>query len=293
MIRIGFMFDRDRPPSELTGYATLLESLGADDLWVVEDLGWAGSIASTAFALAATERLRVGIGIAPVALRNPALLAMELAMLERSAPGRLVAGVGHGVPEWMTRVGASTPRKLALLEETIVAVRGLLDGSQVTLHGREVTVDGVKLVHPPAAVPPIVTGVVQPKSLELSGRVADGTIIAEGHGPSAIVDARGHIARGIAAGSRPAHELIVFAFLRVDDDPSHAAAVTREAIAGQAAWLGVPPSSVFTLTGPASELPARLAELEAAGASTVVLRPLGPDPDAQTRAALAAMTSRS
>jgi 5,10-methylenetetrahydromethanopterin reductase len=79
----------------------------------------------------------------------------------------------------------------------------------------------------------------------------------------------------------------------VDDDPSHAAAVTREAIAGQAAWLGVPPSSVFTLTGPASELPARLAELEAAGASTVVLRSLGPDPDAQTRAALAAMTSRS
>ena len=286
------MFDRDRPPSELTGYATLLESLGADDLWVVEDLGWAGSIASTAFALAATERLRVGIGIAPVALRNPALLAMELAMLERSAPGRLVAGVGHGVPEWMARVGASTLRKLALLEETIVAVRGLLEGSQVTLHGKEVTVDGVKLVHPPLAVPPIVTGVVQPRSLELSGRVADGTIIAEGHGPSSIVDARTHIARGAEAGSRPAHELIVFAFLRVDDDPSHAASVTQEAIEGQAAWLGVPPSEVFTLTGPASSLPARLAELEAAGASTVVLRPLGPDPDGQTRAALAAIRSR-
>jgi alkanesulfonate monooxygenase SsuD/methylene tetrahydromethanopterin reductase-like flavin-dependent oxidoreductase (luciferase family) len=292
MIRIGFMFDRDRPPSELTGYATLLESLGADDLWVVEDLGWAGSIASTAFALAATERLRVGIGIAPVALRNPALLAMELAMLERSAPGRVVAGVGHGVPEWMAQVGASTPRKLALLEETIVAVRGLLEGSLVTLHGREVTVDGVKLVHPPAAVPPIVTGVVRPKSLELSGRVADGTIIAEGHGPSSIADARGHIARGVAAGSRPAHELIVFAFLRVDDDPARTEPEIRDAVAGQAAWLGVPPSEVFVLSGPASALPDQIASLEAAGASTVVLRPLGSDPDAQTRAALAAMNAR-
>jgi 5,10-methylenetetrahydromethanopterin reductase len=292
MIRIGFMFDRDRPPAELTGYAALLESLGADDLWVVEDLGWAGSIASTAFALAATERLRIGIGIAPVALRNAALLAMELAMLERSAPGRLVAGVGHGVPEWMARVGASTPRKLALLEETIVAVRGLLAGETVELRGREVTVDGVKLVHPPLAVPPIVTGVVQPRSLELSGRVADGTIIAEGHGPSSIADARGHIARGAASGDRPAHELIVFAFLRVDDDPSHAASVTREAIEGQAAWLGVPPADVYTLTGPALSLPARIAELEAAGASTVILRPLGPDPDTQTRAAMAAMKPR-
>lgn len=289
MTRIGFMFDRDRPPSELTGYATRLEAHGADDLWVVEDLGWAGSIASAAFALAATRRLRVGIGIAPVALRNPALLAMELAMLERSAPGRLVAGVGHGVPEWMARVGAATPRKLALLEETIVAVRGLLAGATVELHGREVTVDGVKLVHPPAAVPPIVTGVVQPRSLALSGRVADGTIIAEGHGPSEITAAREHIARGAAAGDRPAHELIVFAFLRVDDDPAHAAAVTREALEGQGAWLGVPPSEVFILSGPASALPARIAELEAAGASTVVLRPLGPDPDAQTEAALKAL----
>jgi 5,10-methylenetetrahydromethanopterin reductase len=292
MIRIGFMFDRDRRPEELPGYAALLDSLGADDLWVVEDLGWAGSIASAAFALAATERLRVGIGIAPVALRNPALLAMELAMLERSAPGRLVAGVGHGVPEWMARVGAATPRKLARLEETIVAVRGLLAGTPVTLHGREVTVDGVQLVHPPASVPPIVTGVVQPKSLELSGRVADGTIIAEGQGPSVVAGARAHIARGAAAGDRPAHELIVFAFLRVDDDPSRAAAATRAAVEGQAAWLGVPPDEVYTLTGPASALPARLAELEAAGASTVVLRPLGPDPDGQTRAALDAITSR-
>jgi len=300
MIRIGFMFDRDRPPSELTGYAARLESLGADDLWLVEDLGWAGSIASTAFALAVTERLRVGIGIAPVALRNPVLLAMELAMLERSAPGRLVAGVGHGVPEWMARVGAATPRKLALLEETIVAVRGLLAGSRVTMHGREVTVDGVQLVHPPATVPPIVTGVVRPRSLELSGRVADGTIIAEGHGPAEITAARSHITRGAEAArpthdpvaraaDRPAHELIVFAFLRVDDDPSHAAAVTREAIAGQAAWLGVPPSEVYTLIGPASALPDRIAELQAAGASTVVLRPLGPDPDTQTRAALKAL----
>ena len=119
MIRIGFMFDRDRPPEELAGYAALLDEAGADDLWVVEDLGWAGSIASAALALAATRRLRVGIGIAPVALRNPALLAMELAMLERAHPGRLVPGVGHGVPEWMRRVGADAPGKLALLEESI------------------------------------------------------------------------------------------------------------------------------------------------------------------------------
>jgi 5,10-methylenetetrahydromethanopterin reductase len=283
------MFDRGRPPEELTGYASLLEELGADDLWVVEDLGWTGSISAAALALAATRTLRVGLGIAPVALRNAALLAMEVGNLARVHPGRLAAGVGHGVPGWMRQVGAEPARKLARLEETIVAVRGLLAGDEVELHGREVTVDGLRLVHPPTVTPPIVTGVVRPRSLELSGRVADGTILAEGAGPAEVVDALTHIDRGRSAGDRPSHELIVFAFLHVDDDPDRAAAAVREVVAGQAAWLGVEPSEVFGIFGPASAIPAQVAALHRAGAATVVLRPIGADPDAQTRAAMAAL----
>src|SRR4051794_12703531 len=159
------MFDRGRPPEELTGYAELLEELGADDLWVVEDLGWTGSISAAALALAAPRRLRGGLGIAPVAPRNAALLAVGGGHPARGHPGRLAAGVGHGVPEWMRKVGAEPVRKLAMLEETIVAVRGLLAGDEVELHGRQVTVDGLRLVHPPAVLPPIVTGVVRPRSL--------------------------------------------------------------------------------------------------------------------------------
>ena len=283
------MFDRERPPEELTGYAGLLEELGADDLWVVEDLGWTGSISAAALALAATRRLRVGLGIAPVALRNPALLAMEVGNLGRVHPGRLVAGVGHGVPEWMRKVGAEPARKLARLEETIVAVRGLLAGDEVEMHGREVTVDGLRLVHPPAVAPPIVTGVVRPRSLELSGRVADGTILAEGAGPAQVAEALTHVERGRAAGERPGHELIVFAFLHVDDDTDRAAEAVREVVAGQAAWLGVDPSQVFGLFGPAAAIPAQVAALHQAGAATIVLRPIGANPDAQTRAALAAL----
>jgi 5,10-methylenetetrahydromethanopterin reductase len=287
--RVGFMFERDRAPEELTACAVALEEMGADDLWVVEDLGWSGSISAAALALAATRQLRVGIGIAPVALRNPALLAMEVANLARVHPGRLVAGVGHGVPEWMRKVGAETVRKLALLEESIVAVRGLVAGETVTLHGQEVTVDGVRLVHPAHQVPPIVTGVVKPRSLELSGRVADGTILAEGAGPAQITAALEHIGRGRSAGDRPTHELIVFAYLHVSDDPGRAAEATRDLVAGQAAWLGVAPEQLFTLIGPAADLPARVAALHEAGATTVILRPLGDDPEGQARTALEAL----
>src|SRR4051812_7935933 len=107
--RLGVMFDRDHRPEALRDFARAAEETGVDDLWLVEDLGWAGSVSSAAVALAATERLRVGIGILPAPLRNPALLAMELGSLARLFPGRLVAGIGHGVPEWMAQVGAATP----------------------------------------------------------------------------------------------------------------------------------------------------------------------------------------
>ena len=275
--RIGVLFDRDRAPEELAAFAAGAEQAGADDLWVVEDLGWAGSISSAAIALAATRHLRVGIGIAPVALRNPALLAMELATLARAFPGRLVAGLGHGVAEWMRQVGAEAGSKLALLEESIVAVRGLLSGETVVLKGREVTVDGLRLVFPPAEVPPLVTGVVGPKSLELSGRVADGTILADGVGPERLAVALAAIGPGRATGERPGHELIVFTDLHLEEDPRQAGAATAE------------PAELFTMIGSGDAVPDRLAALRAAGADTIVLRPVGADPLGQLRLALAAL----
>jgi 5,10-methylenetetrahydromethanopterin reductase len=294
MTRIGLLYDRELPPEGLPAFARAVEEAGADDLWVVEDLGWAASISAATMALAATERLRVGIGIAPVPLRNPALLAMELATIARVYPGRLVAGLGHGVGEWMRQVGAEPARKLAALEENIQAVRGLLQGETVTLAGREVTIDKVRLVHAPEQPPALVTGVVGPRSLELSGRVADGTILPEGVGPEKLAEARTHITKGItkgtakgtATGDRPAHELIVFTFLYLGGD---AAEATGEAVAAQAAWLGVEPSQFFSAIGPDGSVPGIVSALSEAGCDTVVLRPLGDDPIGQARAALKAL----
>jgi 5,10-methylenetetrahydromethanopterin reductase len=284
--RLGAMFDRDRAPEELAGFARDLDASGLDDLWLVEDLGWAGGISSAAVALTASPRLRVGIGIVPAPLRNPALLAMELATLARLYPDRLVAGIGHGVAGWMAQVGAATPHKLALLEETVLAVRGLLRGETVTVDGRTVHMRQTALVHPPQRPPLVVTGVVGPRSLELSGRVADGTIIAEGHGPDDLAAARGHIA---ADGP---HELIVYVYLCVDDDPERLRATTAPVLAGQAGWLGVDPSTLYLAGGPAAVAAQRVRALWDAGAHTVVLRPIGADPLGQLHAVTAALGDR-
>ena len=289
--RVGVRYDRALPPQGLVEFARTVEAAGADELWVVEDLGYAGSISAATAALAGTSRIVVGIGVAPAPLRNPALLAMELAATASMFPQRLIAGLGHGVTEWMAQVGATPSSPLALLEEAVTAVRALLRGAPVTLHGREIHLDDVKLVHPPEHVPDVVTGVVRPRSLELSGRVADGTVLAEGNGPAGIEAALARIAAGRKAATGPVgpHRLIVFTHLLADGHGAGRAALD-DLLAGQAAWLGSKPEQMFSASGPqgtAAEAAARVRELWAAGADSVVLRPFGQDPVGQVTATLA------
>jgi len=269
------MVDRALPPERLPGLATDAERLGADELWLVEDLGWAGAIATVGTALAVTTRIHVGIGIVPAPLRNPAVLAMELAALERLHPGRLIAGIGHGVTEWMARIGVSTPSPLALLEETFLAVRTLLAGEELTLDGRAVHIRDTRLVHPPARVPPLIAGVKGPKSLELAGRVADGTLLAEGSGAAHVVEAHAAALRG---GGTPAHEVSVFLHLAIDDDPVRAQNLVAPAAADAAGFLGIPIDEATVAAGSPADAAATVTALWDAGAASVIVRPVGDDP---------------
>jgi alkanesulfonate monooxygenase SsuD/methylene tetrahydromethanopterin reductase-like flavin-dependent oxidoreductase (luciferase family) len=287
--RLGVMFDRALPPGRLVSYCRHLDATPVHDLWVVEDLGWAGGVSSAATALAVTERLRVGLGIAPAPLRVPALLAMEFGNLAAMHPHRFAGGIGHGVRDWMRRVGVAPDSPLALLEETISTVRALLRGETVTLRGREVRHEEVRLEHPPAVPPPILAGVVRPRSLELAGRVAQGTILTEGFGPERIAEALEHIGRGRVGGAG-GHELVVFTHLFVDDDPERVRAVTSPVAAEVAEFLGADPADVTLAAGAPGAVAECVRSLWEAGATTVVLRPMGAAPLVHVDRVLAALT---
>jgi alkanesulfonate monooxygenase SsuD/methylene tetrahydromethanopterin reductase-like flavin-dependent oxidoreductase (luciferase family) len=212
------------PPERLVEQAQAAEAAGAAELWLWEDCFLMGGIAATAAALAATERIVVGIGILPAPVRNAAFAAMELATLARLYPGRLHGGFGHGIAEWMRQVGAKPASQLTLLEEVTVAVRALLRGETVDTEGRYVRLRGVALDHPPATVPPVSLGVRGPKSLRLSGRCADGTVIDASAGPDDVAAARRAIDESRSdAGRTGPHRITVFAQPGADRDAFAAA----------------------------------------------------------------------
>lgn len=233
-VSMGIIFRREQAPETLVSYARRVEALGFDELWVVEDCFYLGGIAQAATALAATERITVGLGIVPAVARNAAFLAMEFATLARMHPGRFHGGIGHGVAEWMDQIGATPSSWLAAIEETTTAVRAILRGEHVTTDGKQVHLRDVVLDHAPPQAPLVSLGVRGPKSLALAGRCADGTILAENSAPAYVAWAREHITKGANDAARnDHHRLTVYANAVISaDDPETARKDARRAAVG-------------------------------------------------------------
>ena len=177
-LRLGLCFVPTHAPEELPDLAVTAEQSGLDELWVWEDCFKNAGVAAAAAALGATSRIVVGIGLLPVPLRNAAITAMEFATLARLYPGRLIPGIGHGVQDWMGQVGARVASPMTLLREHTEAQRSLLAGESVTVAGRYVRLDAVRLDFPPDPPPPLMLGGGGPKSLALAGRLGAGTLLS-------------------------------------------------------------------------------------------------------------------
>lgn len=248
---LGIVFRPEYLPEALPGFARRAEEAGFDELWLWEDCFYSGGIASAATALAGTKHIAVGLGIMPAVARNPVFAAMEIAALAQLYPGRFLPGFGHGVAGWMRQIGAFPTSQLKALEEVTVTARDLLAGKRVSCDGQQVQLDDVELVHPPAHVPPVSLGVRGPKSLALSGRAADGTILAEYAAPAYVVWAREQIDQGRQEAGRDREQRItVFALscaaettaaARQEVRPLVAAAVYSGKIDAQLMPLGILP----------------------------------------------------
>jgi alkanesulfonate monooxygenase SsuD/methylene tetrahydromethanopterin reductase-like flavin-dependent oxidoreductase (luciferase family) len=270
---LGAVFLPQLPPERLRDVARAADEAGLDELWLWEDCFLEGGIASAAAALAWTERLRLGVGLLPVPLRNVALTAMEVATLYRLFPDRVAIGVGHGVQDWMAQVGARVESPVTLLREYLTALRALLRGERVTVAGRYVRLDGVALDWPPPSAPAILAGAVGPRSLRLCGELADGTILTAGTSPEGVRRAGQLVADGRAAGHRTdPHPVTVY--LHAATGPGAVERLDAERRRG-----GYDALADVTVAGDAHAVADAVRRWADAGADAVVLQPTADDPD--------------
>ncbi len=156
------LFDELADPLVVARLGALAEEAGWDGLFVWDQLWWREPIQAVAdpwITLAAvacaTERLRIGPMVTPVARRRPVKLVKETATLDVLSGGRLTLGVGLGSDRFAgeySRTGETVDDRIRAeqLDESLGILKAGWSGEPVVHHGQHYRVDDVRLLPRPA-----------------------------------------------------------------------------------------------------------------------------------------------
>ena len=138
------------------------------------------AVAAHATLAAVTERVQCACLVYSVGLRSPLQLASAIATIDQVSNGRAVLGLGAGYLERDHRMGGESVPPPALraarLVEAVHAIRDLLDGEQVTVHGHHVRLEQARCAPAPvqSRLPIVVGGGGEQVTIPLAARVANG-----------------------------------------------------------------------------------------------------------------------
>jgi F420-dependent oxidoreductase-like protein len=162
-------------------YVVEAERLGVDCLWSAE--AWGHDAATPlAFMAARTSRIRLGTGIMQAGTRTPALVAMTAMSLAAMSGGRFLLGLGVSGPQviegWH---GIRFEQPVARMRETVEIVRRAARGERLAYKGKiyELPLPGgegkaLRSAARPQPEIPIYLATLSPRSLEMTGEIADG-----------------------------------------------------------------------------------------------------------------------
>lgn len=208
-LEFGYFLSPDAgDPQATLGTARLLDNLGYD-LIGIQDHPYQSRHFDTftliATILAQTERIRVFPDVANLALRPPTMLAKASATLDQLSGGRFDLGLGSG-GFWQAIEAFGGPNRtpgeaLQSLEEGIEIIRRFWSGGRaIRFDGEQFRIKGAQPGPLPLHDIAIWLGVIRPRALALTGRLADGWI------PSMSYIPPGEAAKGNAIIDQAARE---------------------------------------------------------------------------------------
>jgi F420-dependent oxidoreductase-like protein len=161
-------------------FVVAAERLGAASVWVPEAWGH-DALTPLAYLAARTSTIRLCTGIVQVGARSPAMLAMQAMSVQAMSAGRLTLGLGASGPRVMEAWhGVPFTKPLGAMRDTIEIVRRVARGDRLE---HDATVyrlplpgsgRGIRSMAPPVDPIPMVIAALGPRSLELTGEIADG-----------------------------------------------------------------------------------------------------------------------
>src|ERR1700744_1704228 len=177
-VRFGIGLGLNTPADQLAPIVDHLETSGVDSLWFSE-LVYSPAVdpvVGMAYALARTERLKVGTSVAVLPGRHPVLVAKQLASLAALAPKRVLPAFGlrSAIPAEREVFVVPDGERAAMFDESLRVLRSALVEDSATYSGRYFSVTGAAVA--PRPVPPldIWLGGSAPAAFRRIGELGDG-----------------------------------------------------------------------------------------------------------------------
>src|ERR1700744_1526534 len=177
-VRFGIGLGLNTPADQLAPIVDHLETSGVDSLWFSE-LVYSPAVdpvVGMAYALARTERLKVGTSVAVLPGRHPVLVAKQLASLAAVAPRRVlpVFGLRSAIPA--EREGFTVPdgERAAGFDESLRILRAALVAEPASYSGGFFTVTAAAVAPRPNPPLDIWLGGSAPAAFRRIGALADG-----------------------------------------------------------------------------------------------------------------------
>ena len=258
-------------------WVDLCEQGGVDSLWQTDRLVSREPILECMTTMAAlagrTRRLKFGVNVVSLAMREPLLLAKQCATIDMLSEGRLLPGFGIGSPrgpEWAAMHLDSTIRG-RVTDEALEILRLLWTQDRVDYDGRHFKLTNASISpRPVQAELPIWIGGASDAAIRRTARYGTGWQ-AGAETPAQLAPiVAGIRAAAIAAGRRidDDHYGAAFAF-RFGNEQEPGVLRTKEAYRRR---TGRDPSERFAIGG-VDEIVARVGEFVDAGVSKFILRP--------------------
>jgi F420-dependent oxidoreductase-like protein len=273
------------------GQARRAHAAGVNQIWLPQGLNYdaialAGIIGST------VPGLGVGTGVVPINPRHPLIVASQAQTAQAASNGRFSLGLGLGGHELERRAfGQSWPKPVARLREYLTVLRSIFDTESVDFHGDHFSSSPLGDVALSGGRPvPIYIAAMGPKTLQIVGELADGTLPYLA-GPRTIAEfIEPTISKAAADAGRPNPEIIagVPVLVSADADTARQLAAQRLAFyetvpASQRviAREGVDSVADLAAVGDEDAVQKHLRRYIDAGATSLSLTPLdGDDPAA-------------
>ncbi len=163
---------------ELAEYGRIAEDAGFDSLWVTERYFHEETFSLLGYLAAVTQRLKLGVGVVNPYTRNPGLLAMATATLDRISGGRFLLGLGRSEREVIQdKMGIPYGKAHPTMVGAVSLLYSLLSGERVTATAGPFKLTNTKLSPAPIQKTPIYMAAIGQKGLRLAGAIADGVVL--------------------------------------------------------------------------------------------------------------------